>query len=82
MAMHKSEQLAETAEVLFEQFDLLGVIPDRMSIAIFNEKKRAFELWATDQNGANVNHGHDFSIDEPTCVSKTYKAWKEKGKKL
>lgn len=60
MAMHKSKQLAETAEVLFEQFDLLGVIPDRICIAIFNDEKRLFELWATDQGGTNVNHGHDF----------------------
>ncbi len=78
MAMHQSEQLAETAEVLFEQFDLLGVIPDRISVAIFNEKNRLFELWATDQSGSNVNHVHDFSIDEPTCVAKIYKAWNEK----
>ncbi len=77
MAMHKSEQLAETAEVLFEQFNLLGVIPDRISIGIYNEKKRLFELWATDQSGMNVNHGHNFSIDEPTCMAKTYKAWKK-----
>ncbi|MDN3642879.1 ATP-binding protein [Lutimonas halocynthiae] len=77
MAMHKSEQLAETAEVLFEQFDLLGIIPDRISIAIYNEKKRLFELWSTDQSGTLVNHGHDFSIEEPTCMAKTYKAWKE-----
>ena len=41
------------------------------------EKKRIFELWSTDQNGKIVSHGHDFSIDEPTCISKTYKAWKE-----
>ncbi len=40
MAMHKSEQLAETAKVLFEQFGLLGKIPDRMSIGIFNEVAR------------------------------------------
>jgi signal transduction histidine kinase len=78
MAMHKSEQLAQTAQVLFEQFDLLGVIPDRMSIAIFNEMKSSFELWATDQNGTNVNHVHDFSIDEPTCVAKIFTAWNEK----
>ncbi len=91
MAMHKSEQLAETAEVLFEQFDLLGIIPDRMSIATFNQKKRIFDMWSTDQSGIFVNHGHDFSIDEPTVMAKAYKAWKEgketlivhlKGKKL
>ncbi len=38
LAMHSSEQLAETAEVLFEQFRLLGKIPDRMSIGIFEEE--------------------------------------------
>ena len=77
MAMHQSEQLPETAEVLFEQFDLLGIIPDRISIAVYNESKRIFELWATDQAGALVDHGHHFSIDEPTCMAKTYKAWKQ-----
>ena len=77
MAMHKSEQLAETAQTLFEQFDLLGVVPDRMSIAIINEKKSVFEFWATDQNGKFVNHVHDFSFNEPTCIAKAYKAWKE-----
>jgi len=41
MAMHKSEQLAETARVLFEQFSLLGKIPDRMSIGIFMKRVRS-----------------------------------------
>lgn len=77
MAMHESKQLAETAQVLFEQFDLLGIIPDRICIAIYNERKRLFELWATDQSGVLVDHVHDFSIDEPTCMAKIYKAWKK-----
>ncbi|MGI9532679.1 sensor histidine kinase, partial [Lutimonas sp.] len=77
MAMHNSMQLAETAQVLFEQFDLLGVIPDRISIAIYNENKRRFELWSTDQRGKLVDHVHFFSIDEPICMAKTFKAFKE-----
>jgi signal transduction histidine kinase len=78
MAMHKSIQLAETAKVLFEQFDQLGKIPDRMSIGIINEESNKVELWVTDQMGKQVNHEYFFSIDEPTSISKIVSAWKEK----
>ncbi|MEZ5083265.1 MAG: hypothetical protein R2750_07425 [Bacteroidales bacterium] len=78
MAMHKSEQLAETAKVLFEQFDLLGKIPDRMSIGIVNEETGNFELWVTDQKGETTDHAFLFRLDETTSVSKIYNAWKKK----
>ncbi|MCB2219040.1 MAG: nuclear transport factor 2 family protein [Bacteroidetes bacterium] len=78
MAMHKSEQLAETAKVLFEQFNLLGKIPDRMSIGIINEETGNFELWVTDQKGETTDHAFLFRLDETTSVSKIYKAWKKK----
>jgi signal transduction histidine kinase len=78
MAMHKSEQLAETAKVFFEQFDLLGKIPDRMSIGIINEESKKVELWVTDQMGNQVNNEYFFSIDEPTSMAKIYAAWKER----
>jgi len=77
MAMHTSEQLSETAKVLFEQIDLLGKIPDRMSIGIFNEKINKVELWSTDQDGNNLNQEFLFSMDEPTSIIKIYNAWKE-----
>jgi len=79
MAMHKSAQLADTAKVLFDQFGMLGMIPDRMSIGIFNEEKRVVELWVTDQRGNQLSHEFFFSIDEPTSIAKIYDAWK-KGK--
>jgi signal transduction histidine kinase len=78
MAMHKSEQLADTAKTLFEQFDLLGKIPDRMSIGIINEEKNRVELWVTDQHGNRLNHEFFFSLDEPTSIVKIFKAWREK----
>ncbi|MEP7251955.1 MAG: ATP-binding protein [Ginsengibacter sp.] len=77
MAMHSSEELAETAKVFFEQFDLLGKIPDRMSIGIINEESKKVELWVTDQSGNQVNHEYFFSLDERTSIAKIYKAWKE-----
>lgn len=78
MAMHKSEQLAETATVLFDQFDLLGKIPDRVSIGIINVKNNKAELWLTDQTGKRLHNEYCFPLDEPTSISKIYKAWKEK----
>jgi signal transduction histidine kinase len=77
MAMYKSAQLADTAKVLFDQFGMLGMIPDRMSIGIFNEEKRVVELWVTDQRGNQLSHEFFFSIDEPTSIAKIYDAWKQ-----
>ncbi len=77
MAMHRSEQLAGTAKVLFEQFGLLGKIPDRMSIGIINEERKLVELWVTDQSGNQLSHEYFFSIDEPTSMAKIYAAWKK-----
>jgi len=78
MAMHKSEQLVETAKVLFEQFNLLGKIPDRMSIGIVNEETGNFELWVTDQKGETTDHAFLFRLDGTKGVAKIYKAWKKK----
>jgi signal transduction histidine kinase len=77
MAMHKSEQLPETSQVLFEQFALLGNIPDRISIGIFKEEENIIELWATDQIGSQLDHRYSGPLNEATTISKTYKAWKE-----
>ncbi len=77
MAIHKSEQLSETAKVLFEEFAILGKIPDRMSIGIFNEDSKNVELWVTDQGGNDLNHKFFFSIEEPTSIAKIYTAWKD-----
>jgi serine phosphatase RsbU (regulator of sigma subunit) len=78
MAMHKSDELAATAKVLFEQFDLLGKIPDRMGIGIFNEENKKIELWLTDQSGNELRNKFSFSIDEPTSMAKIYNAWKDR----
>jgi signal transduction histidine kinase len=77
MAMHKSEQLAETAKALFDQFDLLGKIPDRISIGIIKEEKQLIEWWVTNQNGSQLNYGFNASIAEPS-MAKVFTAWKGK----
>lgn len=77
LAMYRSEQLAESAEVLFEQFRLMGKIPDRMCVGIFEEASHVVKLWVTDQDGNRVNHDFFFSMDEPTSMAKIRGAWME-----
>ncbi len=82
MAMHKSEELAETALVLYKQFSLLGNIPDRMSIGIFKEDSRKLELWPTDQSGSKLNKKFAGSWERSPIMIKIYKAWKAKDNSL
>ncbi|MGB5667489.1 MAG: hypothetical protein WBM53_11605, partial [Maribacter sp.] len=76
MAMHKSEELAETALVLYKQFSLLGNIPDRMSIGIFKEETKEIELWSTDQSGSQLNQKFTGSFEKSAEYTKIYEAWK------
>ncbi len=76
MAMHKSEQLPETAQVLFEQFGMLGKTPDRMSIGVYNEELGVSEWWVTDQQGIQITHQFNAPLQEPTHA-KMFTAWKE-----
>ncbi len=82
MAMHKSEELAETAAVLFQQMTELGVTPERITIGLIKEETKVFEVWSTDQEGIKINHHFNVSLDEPTSGKRIYKAWKEKKKSL
>jgi hypothetical protein len=41
MAMHKSNELAETAAILFQQMTELGVTPERLNICLINEVLRS-----------------------------------------
>ena len=81
MAMQHSEELAETAYVLFQQFSQLGDAPDQITIGNINEEERVIELWLTMQ-GALMNRSIKASIDEPIVMHKMYVAWKEQQKSL
>ena len=82
MAMHKSEELAETAQVLFQQLSELGGIPDRISIGIADETNAVVNFWTTDQEGSRLSHSFSARLNERTTIAKTYQAWKEHKKSL
>ncbi|MGG9962196.1 sensor histidine kinase [Ferruginibacter sp. SUN106] len=81
MAMQKSNELAETAYVLFQQLEQLGEDPEQLGIGIFNEKEKELELWTT-INGRIREKAVAVSLDEPVVMRKFYGAWKEDKKTL
>ena len=82
MAMHKSEELAETAHDLFQQLIELGGFPDRISIGIADESNGVVNFWTTDQQGSRLNHSFSARLNERTTIAKTYQAWKEQKRSL
>jgi signal transduction histidine kinase len=81
MAMHKSEQLPETAQVLFEQFAVLGSLPDRVSIGIIREQEKVIEWWATDQQGSQLARKFK-STTEQKAHHAWFEAWRQKKESL
>ena len=82
MAMQRSDELAETAAVLFKQFKDLGEDPIQITIGIFNEEKKEVELQVTDWKGGGekISRTFNVSIEEPTVGQKMYAGWKAQKK--
>jgi signal transduction histidine kinase len=81
MAMQKSDELAETVHILFQQFKELGEKPDQATIGIINENEWVIEYWVT-MYGNQMNKVFKFSIDEANVTNKIYEAWKKQKKSL
>ena len=81
MAMQKSEELAETSFVLFQQFKDLGETSEQISIGILNEDEHVMELYST-LYGSQWKEAAKVDLEEPVVMKKIHKAWKEQKKSL
>jgi signal transduction histidine kinase len=79
MAMQHSNELADTAQILFQQFKQLGEDPIQITIGFFNEQQNVVEFRVTggDGSGAKIDQSFSASISEPTLISKMVRAWKQ-----
>lgn len=82
MAMQHSDELAETAYVLFQQLVSVGVNHERINIGIINEKEAVIDFWVTEQGGKKLSASFSGSIHEPIVLSKIFEGWKSKQKSL
>ncbi|MEP7267856.1 MAG: nuclear transport factor 2 family protein, partial [Saprospiraceae bacterium] len=81
MAMHKSDELPEISELLFQQVKELGVTFIQNSIGIVNEKTGFVEL-STTIHGSHELHTLIVPMDDPHVMAKAVTAWREKSKLL
>jgi signal transduction histidine kinase len=82
LAMQKSEELAETAAVLFKQLILLGIEPNRLYISIMKDDKGETEFWITDEDGSKVSMAYEDNLNNNPSFKKMFDGWKQQKKSL
>jgi signal transduction histidine kinase len=82
MAMQKSEEIAETTKLLFEEFSGLGEAPARVSIGIINEAENLMNIWTANYGNIRPDEIYQFPLSEPNVVSKMYDAWKKQKRSI
>jgi signal transduction histidine kinase len=76
LAMRKSVELAESAQVVFQQLANLGNVPARITISIPDEHTGLADFWVTDPVGNLININFKGRLDEPTTMAKARNAWR------
>ncbi len=82
MAMQKSDELAQTAVVVFKQLISLGIQPNRLFIGIIHDYSGDIELWATAEDGSKISTKFMGNINRNKSVNKMYKGWKAHKKSI
>jgi signal transduction histidine kinase len=82
LAMQKSDELAGTAAVLFQQLISLSIEPNRLYIILIREDTEDMEAWVTDEDGSKVSMGFTGNYRKNISLFKMYEGWKEKRKRL
>jgi signal transduction histidine kinase len=82
LAMQHSDELSETASVMFRQLIILGIAPNRLYIILFNEHSPDMEAWVTDEDGSRVSVGFRGNRHRSKTLNKMYEGWAAQRKSL
>lgn len=85
MAMQSSNELQETAAVLFTEFKKLGTDNVyQVTIGIYNEEEGLIDFRVTSWAGSGAQENRSFQLDmnEPTVLKPAIEAWKANKKSL
>ena len=82
LAMQSSDELAETAAVVFRQLIGLGIEPNRLYIAIIKDESGDLEFWITDEDGNKVSTQYIVNVNRNISIKKMYEGWKAKKKAI
>ena len=80
MAMHKSDELAETAALFFKQFNGLDLLPGsaRTYFSLFDTDTDTAIVWMTQADGTVRPGSHSVPLKGSAQVVKVYQGWKQK----
>ena len=82
LAMQRSEELAETAAVLFTQLINLGIEPNRLIIGIIKDHGGESEFWITDEDGTKVSAALYANLNDNVSFKKMLDGWIRQEKSL
>jgi serine phosphatase RsbU (regulator of sigma subunit)/ketosteroid isomerase-like protein len=82
MAMQKSEELADTAAIVFKQLSDLGMAPNRLYIIIIKDETGDLEAWITDEDGKKVSQTFKGNIDQTPVFYEMFEGWKAQKQSL
>jgi signal transduction histidine kinase len=77
MAMHKSDELTETAGLIFKQLNKLGIHTHRCNIMIIDEELEQAQFWSF-TNSSDVIVGSVIPMNEHPVIISTLEQWKRK----
>ncbi len=80
MAMQTSEELAETASLLFKQFNELVGLPDgsRTFISIIDKSSATAKVWMTLPDGKVRPGNHEVPLTQNDGLERVFQAWQKK----
>jgi len=82
LAMQKSDELAETAAVVFKQLINLGIEPNRLYIGIIKDESGEIEFWITEEDGTRVSRKFSGNKNRNISIQKMYDGWKKQKKSI
>src|SRR4030095_2710734 len=82
LAMQRSDELSETATVLFRQLILLGIEPNRLFISIIKDENGETEFWVTDEEGSKLSTAYTANLHDNPSFKKMYDGWKAEKKSM
>ncbi|MDB5231535.1 MAG: hypothetical protein JWN76_2340 [Chitinophagaceae bacterium] len=79
MAMHGSDDVSDTAIMMFKELEKLGVVANRAGILIYNDDDAQMEIWTAgiNDNNARIIGKGKLDVDMHPLLNKAYAAWKD-----
>ena len=82
LAMQRSDELSETAAVVFRQLIKLGTSPNRLYIGIVKEETSQIECWVTDEDGTKVSTKFNADVNRNRSFRKMFDGWEAQKKSI